>query len=158
MGIAFYDEKCDNCGRSTPGTFLQVWRHASRSDGIKPQFWCFDCIHGRNFLPEIKNSVTFLFLKKEGKYVPNGTGFLVSVEAEKDLYYNYHQTKHSPYYVMYLVTAKHVLQDSKGEYYPVISIRVNTHDDKSKYLDIDLDKGKMLAKGPRRNYAHASFI
>jgi len=59
-----------------------VWQHASRGDGFRPQFWCFDCFHGT------------IFLEEGGKYVPNGTGFLVSVEVENDRFYSHHQSKH----------------------------------------------------------------
>lgn len=134
MNIMYYDNKCDNCGKSNPGTFVQVWRHISKIEGVKQQYWCFDCFHGRNFLPEIKRAITFIFLKENGKYIPNGTGFLVSVEAEKD----------PSAYVGYLVTARHVLQNHKKEFYPMVSVRINTHDNKSKYLDIDLNKTEIF--------------
>lgn len=135
----YYGEKCDNCGRRTPGTFMQVWRIRSGSDGLKPQFWCFDCIHGRNFLPEIKKSVTFIFSREEGKYKPNGTGFLIGIESEKD----------NSSYVRYLVTAKHVLQNEKGDYYSKIYVRFNKYDGKSEYLDIDLNNTEIFTHDQR---------
>lgn len=145
MSIAFYNGECDNCGMKRPDTFLQVWQRASSGDGLRPQFWCFDCLHGISFLPNIKDSVTFIFLKEGGKYVPNGTGFLVRVEVENDRFYSHHQSEQERGHVMYLVTAKHVLQENlKGEYHHIVSIRVNTHDGKSKYFDIDLDKAEIF--------------
>lgn len=129
MSIVFYDGKCDNCGKKTPGTFMQVWRHMSGTGGVKPQFWCFDCIHGRNFFEDIKKSVTFIFLEDDSRYVPNGTGFLVSVEVEKD----------TSTHVMYLVTAKHVIQKNNGVYHRVVAIRLNKHDGSSEYIRLDLE-------------------
>jgi hypothetical protein len=139
MNIMYYNEKCDICGRRTPGAFMQVWRSKSGSDGLKSQFWCFDCIHGRNYLPAIKKSVTFIFSREDGNYKPNGTGFLVGIESEKD----------NSSYVRYLVTAKHVLQNEKGDYYSKIYVRLNKYDGKSEYLDIDLNNTEIFTHDQR---------
>jgi hypothetical protein len=105
----------------------------------------FDCLHGSSFLHEIKNSVTFIFLKENGMYVPYGTGFLVSVQVENDLYQSPSGAKQEHDHVMYLVTAKHVLQGSEGSYHHLVSIRVNTHDGKFRYFDINLDRAQIFA-------------
>jgi hypothetical protein len=51
-----------------------------------------------------------MFLEEGGKYVPNGIGFLVSVEVENYRFYSHHQCEQERGHVMYLVTAEHVLQ------------------------------------------------
>lgn len=68
-----------------------------------------------NHLTEIKQCTTFIFIEKDDQSVPNGTGFFVGVKNEE-----------SPdNYNVYLVTAKHVLQDTNGNYLPIIVIRLN---------------------------------
>lgn len=72
-----------------------------------------------NFLTEAKKCTTFIFLEKEqGKLIPNGTGFFVGVKNEEN----------TNVYNVYLVTAKHVLRDEKGNYFPSIVIRLNKLD------------------------------
>ena len=84
----------------------------------------------RNLFSEIKKCVTFIFLKDQGgKYMPNGTGFFVSVNVERD-------PKLS---VVYLVTAKHILQDSNGNFFATVYIRLNKHGGTSQYIDIPLE-------------------
>lgn len=65
---------------------------------------------------EIKNTVSFIFVKnKKGELVPNGTGFFVALRSRCN-----HEVSH-----VYLVTAKHVLQDSQGKFYPSVFLRLN---------------------------------
>jgi hypothetical protein len=65
---------------------------------------------------EIKKTVTFIFIKTtEGRLVANGTGFFVGVQNEKN----------TEAWHVYLVTAKHVLWDKQGNYYPSVFIRLN---------------------------------
>jgi MFS transporter, DHA1 family, tetracycline resistance protein len=66
----------------------------------------------------IKKSATFIYYKEGEKYKPNGTGFLAGVNVET----NYDA------YVIYLVTAKHVLQDGHGNFLPLIANRLNKRD------------------------------
>lgn len=54
-----------------------------------------------HYLTEIKRCITFIFIFKNGKYVPLGTGFFVGIQIKDK-------------YVVYLVTAKHVLQSKDG--------------------------------------------
>lgn len=69
-------------------------------------------------LSEIKRCVTFIYIKNEkGEFIPNGTGFLVSTDVE---------TKPDAY-VIYLVTAKHILQDDRGKFFETIATRLNRH-------------------------------
>lgn len=66
--------------------------------------------------PEAKEIVTFIFVRNAtGQLQPNGTAFFVGVKAEQnpDQVYGY------------LVTAKHVIRDKAGRYFPEIFIRLN---------------------------------
>lgn len=84
-----------------------------------------------NHLTEVKKCTTFIFLEKEqGKLIPNGTGFFVGVKNEEN---------HNAFNV-YLATAKHVLQDTKGNYLPAIVIRLNKLDGTSQLIKIEFDK------------------
>jgi hypothetical protein len=87
-----------------------------------------------NHLTEIKKCTTFIFIEKEGKAVPNGTGFFVGVK----------DTEKPDSYKVYLVTAKHVLKDEKGEYFSVIYIRLNKLDGTSDLIKIDLKGVKIM--------------
>lgn len=78
----------------------------------------------------IKKSLTFIYRKENGQYKPNGTGFLVGVNVE---------TKNDAY-VIYLVTAKHVLQDVNRNFFKTIAIRLNKRYGPTEYLDIPTDK------------------
>lgn len=88
-----------------------------------------------NHLTEIKKCTTFIFIEKEGKVVPNGTGFFVGVK----------DTEKPDSYKVYLVTAKHVLKNEKGEYFSVIHIRLNKLDGTSDLIKIDLTGVKIMA-------------
>ena len=78
----------------------------------------------------IKKSVTFIYRKEDGQYKPNGTGFLVGVDVE---------TKDDAY-VIYLVTAKHVLQDVNDNFLPKIAIRLNKHDGSAGYVETPTER------------------
>jgi hypothetical protein len=81
-------------------------------------------------LSQIKKCVTFIFIKlSDGRLHPNGTGFFVGVASKTDPARSY----------CYLVTAKHVLQDSNGNFYPEILIRLNTKDGSSELIPILLN-------------------
>lgn len=76
-------------------------------------------------LIEVKKSVSFIFIKnKDGALIPNGTGFFVGVKHE-----NNEQVMTS-----YFVTAKHVLQDGSGCYYPEFFIRLNRLEGDSEFF------------------------
>ena len=77
----------------------------------------------------VKDIVTFIFIKNDkGDLVPNGTGFFVGVKNELD----------NRMFNVYLVTAKHVLQDTSGNYFTSIYIRLNTRDGGSRIVEIPL--------------------
>jgi len=81
-------------------------------------------------LTEIKQCTTFIFIEEDGQSIPNGTGFFVGVKNEE-----------SPdNYNVYLVTAKHVLQDVNGNYLPIIVIHLNKLDGTSQLIKIELNK------------------
>jgi len=79
---------------------------------------------------EVKNCTTFIFVEEDGQIRPNGTGFFVGVKNEED----------PNVYNVYLVTAKHVLQNKQGTYFPSIVIRLNKTDDTSQLIKIEFDK------------------
>ncbi|MFH1288714.1 MAG: hypothetical protein ABII25_08480 [bacterium] len=66
---------------------------------------------------EIKSVVTFVFVTdKEGELIPNGTSFFVGVKKPTN----------TNNFVVYLVTAKHVLlKPNTTEYYDTVFIRLN---------------------------------
>ncbi len=74
--------------------------------------------------PGVAKTVTFIFLADEQgnpriyadtrALMVNGTGFFVLVENKND-----------PGLYGYLVTAKHVLQDERGQYFRRVVIRIN---------------------------------
>lgn len=85
-----------------------------------------------NIISEIKKCVTFIFIKNEkGTLVANGTGFFVGVKNETN----------PEVFNVYLVSAKHVLQDKKGNFYPEIGIRLNKKDGSSQLIVAPLNKG-----------------
>jgi len=86
-------------------------------------------------LSQIKKSVTFIYLKDSDRtYLPLGTGFFVGIRAKlrKRMYHQY------------LVTCKHVLQDVDGNFFPIVSIRLNTKDGSSKFIEIPTKEIPML--------------
>ncbi len=78
-------------------------------------------------ISEIKKCITFIYIKDEnGERKPNGTGFLVSVNVES----------RPDSYVIYLVSAKHVLQYNQ-KFYDEIAIRLNRREtNDSEFIDI----------------------
>lgn len=85
--------------------------------------------------PEIAKTVTFIFLADDagnpraqnGEPVANGTGFFVVVENEN-----------GPGLYGYLVTAKHVLKDDRGNYFRRIFVRMNNKKQGSDFIGVDL--------------------
>jgi Trypsin-like peptidase domain len=85
--------------------------------------------------PEIAKTVTFIFLAdtngvllvRNNAPVANGTGFFVLVENEN-----------GPGGYGYLVTAKHVLRDEKGNYFPRVFVRINDKKGGSQFVSVDL--------------------
>ena len=97
---------------------------------------------------EIAKTVTFIFLADDagnprlenGAPVPNGTGFFVLVENEN-----------GPGAYGYLVTAKHVLKNERGEYFKRIFMRINDKHEGSGFISVDLSD-----TGPGQNiFVHA---
>lgn len=86
-------------------------------------------------LTQIKKCVTFIFLKnKKGEYVPNGTGFFTGIKANLP----------GNLVHIYLVTAKHVIQDTNRNFYPLIVIRLNTKTGSSEFLEIPTNEINIL--------------
>jgi hypothetical protein len=86
---------------------------------------------------EVKNLVTFIFQAdaagdvvkdSSGKPVAMGTGFFVAVPGPAGSAFGY------------LVTAKHVLNESDGSYRKKIDIRLNTRGGDAEFIPVDLDK------------------
>lgn len=73
--------------------------------------------------PDIKKVVVFIFVQgKDGKLSANGTGFLVGVK----------NSQRPEMVALYLVTAKHVIQDPNTKLlFPFIFVRANTKDGKA---------------------------
>lgn len=93
-----------------------------------------------NHLVEIKKSVSFIFImNKENKLIPNGTGFFVGVKNETN----------PETFNVYFVTAKHVLQDSGGNYHSEIFLRLNTKDGESKLIKLKTEDLKISEHGDR---------
>jgi hypothetical protein len=97
--------------------------------------------------PNIAKTVTFIFLADDSGAprtqndapVANGTGFFVLVENEN-----------GPGGYGYVVTAKHVLKDERGEYFKRIFVRINDKKEGSGFIPIDL-----VPSGARQNiYVH----
>jgi hypothetical protein len=93
--------------------------------------------------PDIAKAVTFIFLADDkgapriqnDAPIANGTGFFVIVENESGAgFYGY------------LVTAKHVLKDEKGEYFKRVFVRINDRKEGSGFIAIDL-----VASGAQQN-------
>lgn len=69
--------------------------------------------------PEVKSVVVFIFIKKEGQFIPNGTGFFVGVKKPSN----------PNIFSAYLVTAKHVLyKPNKTEFLKEVYVRLNKKD------------------------------
>jgi hypothetical protein len=85
--------------------------------------------------PDVAKTVTFIFLADDkgnpriqnDSPVANGTGFFVILENEN-----------GPGGYGYLVTAKHVLKDEKGDYFKRVFIRINDKKQGSGLIPIDL--------------------
>lgn len=94
--------------------------------------------YGATVPPEIKKVVAFVFiLDKDGKPVPQGTGFFIGVK---------HLQVPDSFFV-YLVTAKHVLQTSdKQSWLPTVFIRLNKKEEGADMLRLDL-----IPEGTRKN-------
>ena len=99
--------------------------------------------------PDIKKVVTFIFpADPQGDFlrdrnthdpIPYGTGFFVGVQTE-DKKYTYG----------YLVTAKHVLKDDKGNDFTRIYLRLNTMKEGAQFVALDL-----IQNGYRIVYTHS---
>jgi hypothetical protein len=84
---------------------------------------------------ESKKVVNFLFVKdKKGKLIPYGTGFFVAKQID------------SLWQKIYLVTSKHVLKDSVGNYLKSIIIRYNL-----KIGKFDLSQINLITEGSKAN-------
>lgn len=89
---------------------------------------------------EVKKVVTFVFVRDaQGNLVPNGTGFFVGVKNE-----NKPERMNG-----YLVTARHVLQDGAGRWYPTVWLRLNKLKGDAETVRLDLD-----VQGENRVFTH----
>jgi hypothetical protein len=86
-----------------------------------------------------KNSVFFLFQKNGAHYEPRGTGFTVDVTS---LHYA-HEFLYNPlfahvlsYHPYYFVTAKHVLFDRSGKFFPDMYMRFNNNTNGISYVPL----------------------
>jgi hypothetical protein len=80
-------------------------------------------------LAQIKKSVTFIFVSDEaGSLRAQGTGFFVGVRDEGNPGASH----------VYLVTAKHVLQNQNGDYLPEIVIRLNVRQGDSQLIKLPM--------------------
>ena len=87
---------------------------------------------------EITKVVTFVFLSTDGKaFTPNGTGFFVGVKVSAGRF------------KVFLVTARHVLKDSAGQYQKSVWIRLNKKDGGSQMIALPL-----TGKGAASVYEH----
>ncbi|HXN13393.1 MAG TPA: hypothetical protein VN865_09820, partial [Candidatus Acidoferrales bacterium] len=77
-------------------------------------------------------TVAFLFLDESGKKMPVGTAFFVSVGAD-NAQYDYVQDIWSGEFFTYAVTARHCIEDNKGD--PPIFLRINLEGGGHKYLE-----------------------
>ena len=81
-----------------------------------------------------KKAVTFIYLESKGVKNPNGTGFFVSVRFQSE----------SDVAVYYLVTAKHVIQNETGGFFPEIFVRHSLKTGELKFLKLDLSDESIL--------------
>lgn len=117
---------------------------------------------------EVKETVTFIFRPaqrgdltfdgsgslrqaQEGEPVPNGTGFFVGVKNEKNpLAFN-----------TYLVTAKHVLQDQRGQLFSTIWVRLNKLKGGAEFVSLDLaavERAGQIYNHPTDNTVDISVV
>jgi V8-like Glu-specific endopeptidase len=80
--------------------------------------------------PDVKKTVAFVYLKDSlGNFHANGSSFLIKKNNVKD------STKSA----LFLVTAKHVLQDAQKKFYKEVYLRLNTSDTSSRYVYCKLE-------------------
>ncbi len=80
-------------------------------------------------ISEVKRTLSFIFLpNSSGEPIPNGTAFFTAINSEK----------HTNRAYVYLVTAKHVLQMTRTNYFGQILVRVNRKDGGSDLLPMQL--------------------
>lgn len=84
----------------------------------------------QSMIDQIKKTVSFVYVSTPKGDMPNGTAFFVLVP---------HKTQTDQVYI-YLVTAKHVLQknQSTGELFDSVKLRVNKKDESSELITIPL--------------------
>jgi hypothetical protein len=76
---------------------------------------CYIQLFSQKLISQFNKTVAFLYISDQNEFKPYGTGFLVSIPA-----------KVSKGNYIYLVTAKHVLQNPKKENLNRIFARFNT--------------------------------
>src|SRR6185437_6746996 len=85
---------------------------------------------------EFKECVSFIYLQKpNGIPIPDGTGFFVGLKDKNDTTRSF----------IFLVTAKHVIQERDGRYVKSILLRMNTKDSvRYVYVPINTDESKKI--------------
>lgn len=87
-----------------------------------------------NYYNDIKKCVSFVFLKTESGYVANWTWFFLWVKKENN----------PSMFSVYFITAKHVLKNASGNYFPSVFLRINTLDWGSKIEELPLQNIKIF--------------
>lgn len=85
-------------------------------------------------MEKFKKAVTFIYLESKGEKIPNGTGFFVSVRYQSE----------SNLAVYYLVTAKHVIQNKTGGFFPEIFTRLSLKTGELIFLKLVLSDESVL--------------
>jgi hypothetical protein len=88
-----------------------------------------------HYIQDIKKSVSFIFIPDgTNRLKPNGTGFFVGVK----------HVDNENVFSVYFVTAKHVLQDKDGRYFPEIVLRLNKKEGDSHLIKVTLKDIKIF--------------
>lgn len=96
---------------------------------------------GQEKQEQVKKCITFIFLKSGDRFYPIGTGFFVGAEINS-LVVDIDEIQ-DHYFAVYLVTAKHVLQDEDGHFVSEIYIRLNRKGQRAAFVAINLKEQKL---------------
>lgn len=90
---------------------------------------------GTKIPEDIKNIVSFVYVQNEkGEIIPNGTAFFVGIPLAKD----------PSKMFMYIVTARHVIEDSNRRQYSRIWLRLNKKRGDPELVRVDFPAGKKV--------------
>jgi len=132
-------DKCPQCGNTKLRSDIVRANLGGRNvDHSYCQFCKFLMIikpPPKNLFSEIKKSTAFVFkIDDKERMIPYGTGFFIRVKVESNPNRSFG----------YFVTAKHVLQDEKGQLFDEIVIRLNRRDGLSHALIVKLEPEKIF--------------